>query len=53
MFCDHAGVLWPIPTGDVSLGNTLVKIDLNHVQLEESFKDDNYKKLFNKSIEVS
>lgn len=53
MFCGDAGLLWPKPTGSISLGDSIVKIDLNQVKLAESFEDEKLKELFNKSLEVS
>ncbi|XP_050674128.1 chitooligosaccharidolytic beta-N-acetylglucosaminidase isoform X2 [Leptidea sinapis] len=34
MFCNENGLLWPKPTGEVSLGNFLSKININNIKVE-------------------
>ncbi|CAK1601338.1 unnamed protein product [Parnassius mnemosyne] len=34
MFCNEYGLLWPLPTGEVDLGNFLSKIDINKIDIQ-------------------
>ncbi|KAJ8925415.1 hypothetical protein NQ315_009247, partial [Exocentrus adspersus] len=34
LFCSESAALWPKPTGDVSIGNFLAKINLNSIDVE-------------------
>ncbi|CAG5058824.1 unnamed protein product [Parnassius apollo] len=34
MFCNEYGLLWPLPTGEVDLGNFLSKININKIDIQ-------------------
>lgn len=47
LFChNHAG-LWPMPTGEVSVGNTLLHIDVNNIKISSGKSDTSLSKLLN------